>query len=798
VKRDEPPPPAPATVAPTVAATEPKQEEENYFYERRVIERDRAPRRRDDSYDDRRSEIRPRDSASQYSDDSYEYVRREKTYETSRSPSRSRSRSHSPHHRRHLAEGAVAGIGAAELLRHHRKSRGEDVGGRGKSALAGAAVGAVGAEAVSRIRSYSRRRKGSRSRSRSSSSDDRRSRRDRGRKHRSRSRSKSLSRKQLGGLAAAAAVAGLAGYALSQRGKNKETVIINDSDRRSRSRRRRASVDSYYTERTALSDGGGRALDPDHRNRRMAQVGLASAAAAGIAERIRSKSRGGRSRSKSRVRQAVPIVASGLGGAALAGLYEKNKANKEAKKEAIIQEELGRGRRARSRSRSRSVPAPYPADDRYVDDRRDMIAYGDEPIYPEPARGYYSDEEPGLYRRRHRGGSDSGSSPDTRRRSHSRSRHLAETAAVGGAAAYAGHEMGKRRERSRQRVEADRREHVSCQFESHKLTTLGYDDPPYQQAYDQDSVYSPQPQGYLPPEQHAYQNQSAYPGGTYFPPPPTGEYAREAAPAAAADAPYPAYNPADFAHGGTQPYPQTHGAYGDSEATLGAPYPNDTFAGDPRYQAPNPAAHDNRNRGGRTPGPDDVSAPTTTTTNQPSVVASDPQDAGTSSVPAHEYADSTKRADVGIADGMSTPRAPRSRSQSRVRFNLDANETHSPEARRSDERHTDTESSSDRKHRRNRKRREDGRSRDGGDGHRSHGLMHDKYEGEPESDSDGTIELPDRFDEHGNRKPERDPLAEGLNRILGDVGFGDILGRLAGGTHDDDEGGRSGRRRHRH
>jgi hypothetical protein len=109
-----------------------------------------------------------------------------------------------------------------------------------------------------------------------------------------------------------------------------------------------------------------KARDPEHRNRRIAQAGLASAAVAGIFERVRSKSRGkngnARSRSKSRIRTGVPIAAAGLGGAALAGLYEKTQAGKAAKKQAIIDDELSRGRRrsSRSRSRSRSVPAPYP------------------------------------------------------------------------------------------------------------------------------------------------------------------------------------------------------------------------------------------------------------------------------------------------------------------------------------------------------------------------------------------------------------------------------------------------------
>ncbi|KAK1810077.1 hypothetical protein LTR12_015556 [Friedmanniomyces endolithicus] len=790
--RQEDPPPAPsvhpaASIHPT-ASIHPapsvnraqsthseKAEEENYFYERRVVERDRGPRRRDDSYDDRRSEVRPRDSASQYSsDDSYEYVRRERI----RDDSRDGGREGSPKHRRHLAEGAIAGIGAAEIFRSHKKNQGENVGGRAKSAVAGAAVGALGAEAVSRVRAFSRRRK-SRTPSPDDSYDDRRDRRRDKRKEHTRDRSKSLSRaQQLGALAAVTAVGALAGYALKKKGNNETVIIKDEAPRRSRSRRRRASADSSYTENTMLSEGGGRALDPEHRNRRMAQAGLATAAAAGIWDRVRSKSRGGRS--QSRVKQAVPIVASGLGGAALAGLYEKNKATKEAKKAAIIEGELGRGRgtsRRRSRSRSRSAPAPYPADDRYVDDRG-LIAYGHEPIYPDQQRGYYSDEEPGRYRRRHHGGSSSGSSPDTRRRpSHSRSRSrgpgMAGVGAAAGAAAIAAHEIGKRRERSRQREEVQNRRN---------------DEEPHQygnEPYPLDSP-TPQPGGYLPPHQQGgYGNEPAYPSSSYFPPPPTDEYARgEPEPA-----PYPQYNPADFAQGGPQqPYHQSYGGYGESDATLGAPHPNDTFAGDPRYGAtPDAAPYDERNRGRN---PENVSAPVPAVAEQ--------EHAGTFQVPAQSLA---QDADINtLADGVITPRQARSRSQSRVRFNLDANQAISPEASRkgiNDERHTDSESNGDDRHHRRRRRGGDERGR-GGDGHRdSPGSTRDpRYE--RENDSDNTVELPERFDEQGNRKPDGDPLADGITKFLGGTGFADLLGRLGGGGGGDEEDtGRSGRRRHR-
>lgn len=624
VRREEPPSPAPVATPTATEKSEKKEPDEDYFYERRIIER-----KRPDEYD-RRTEIRPRDSASQYSsDDSYEYVRRERVVDGSR------SRDHSPHHKRHLAEGALAGIAAGEIVRHHKKSQGEKPPGRGRSLIGGAALGAVGAEALSRVRSLHR---GSRSRSRSSSREFRRDRRDR-KGRRSRSRSKSMSRvQQLGGLAAVAAVGALAGYAL-KKGGNKDTVIIKDGDRRSRSRRRRGSYDSYM-------DGPpppDKALNPEHRNRRIAQAGLASAAAAGIWEKVRSRSRPkSRQRSKSRLRTGVPIAAAGLGGAALAGLYEKNKASKEAKKEAIIADEMHRGRGRRSRSRSRSL-GPY--DDEYDRRRggeRDMIAYGNDPIYPDD-RPYYSDEEPGMYRRRHNGGSSGGSSPDNRRRSRSRNRHLGEAAAVGAAAGFAGHEMGKRRERSR--ADRERRGKNSTAFTIYEHSNqhdLGQD--PY--GYDNDPVYSPPPMGhnagYFPPgqQQNAPYGNQQYPNNHYFPPPPTDDQPRGALPAEGQSA-YPTYNPADYGqsgahpHGGpadyaqapnapyNQPYGQSYAPHGESEANLGAaPYPpHDTYAGDARHaphDASGAAAHGQQHEGwrgaeggGGSRDPENVSVPNT-------------------------------------------------------------------------------------------------------------------------------------------------------------------------------------------
>ncbi|RMY66343.1 hypothetical protein D0863_08511 [Hortaea werneckii] len=788
VKREEPPPPAPAPPPP--------EPEENYFYERRIRELDR-PRRRSDSYE---RSVRPRDSASQWSDDSYEYVRRERIYDEGGSRSRSRfsSRSRSPHHKRHLAEGALAGLGAAEILGHHRRERGEG-GNRVGRDVAGAALGAVGAEAIHRYRSKSRRWR-SRSRSRSGSFDRYY---DGPRRRRSRSQSLDLSKAQkLGGLAAVAGVAALAGYAIKNRNKKNETIIVNEGrPRRSRSRRRRASVDSYMSP----SEAGSKAHSPEHKNRRIAQAGLASAAAAGIWEKVRSRSRGGRARSKSRIRQGAPIAAAGLGGAALAGLYEKNKANQESKKAAIIEDEKGRGRRRRSRSRSRSVPAPYPASERSVNEPP-MIAYGHDPIYPESARGYYSDEEPGMYRRRHGRASSGGSSPDTRRRSgsrrsrsRSRAKDLAGAGAAAGVAGVAAHEYGKRKERSRNR-EAESRRREDERYEDRYRGDGDHYEPPYDHP------------GYLPPQAHApYDNHQAYPGGHYFPPPPTDDHVYDQAAPPQQPNPYPAYNPADYAQGGPQhqPYPHPYGAY-DSEANLGAPYPggNETFAGDTRY-APTPE-HDGR----RGRNPDDVSrAPTANTTAK-------------AKPPSPSVSEATERGGTQDADGVETPSRPpqqqqRERSQSRVRFNLDNNTEHSPETRRKnhmkdkqkEEEREDSNGSARTKKKRSRRRDRDDQYESGGETNErsrrrpssSSKSKKDKYEREEPEDgdsSDGTVELPPRFDKHGDRlhDDDDDPLANTLHKFLGRAGFTDFLSHLGGGDdeNDDRRGRGEGGVRHRH
>lgn len=161
-------------------------------------------------------------------------------------------------------------------------------------------------------------------------------------------------------------------------------------------------------------------------------------------------------------------------------------------------------------------------------------------------------------------------------------------------------------------------------------------------------------------------------------------------------------------------------------------------------------------------------------------------------------------ANQGVFDTDALDNAPCARSTSRVRFNLDANEAHSPEKqRKKEERYSDSETSGDRKRRsRRRRQRHDD---DDNSSSRGGGLMHDPYDRPPSSgshrrrhshggrgreeddseESDGTIELPDRFDEHGNRKMEG---GDALQHLLGN-----LAGRFLGGGEDD----AGGRRRYR-
>ena len=493
-----------------VARREPRRGEE-YFYEKKVKEVEPPRREREDEFYDRRErEVSPHDSVSQVgrrdrsrhrdredeSDDSMVYVRKETREEDY-------SRDESPNHRRHLAEGVIAGVGAAELLRHHRNKEGKETSGTlgrlGRDVGAGA-LGAIGAEAItrarSRYRSKSRRRDQSRSRSRSRS-DSRETRKSRGRKNkkesRSRSRSESRSKlKTLGGLGlAAAGIAAAAAYAQKKSNDKKEA---EEGRGRSRSRSRTGVAESPVGVGGVPDD----ARNPKHRNKRIAEAGLGGVVVAGLIEGARARSQAKKGeRSRSRLRQGLEVAAAGLGSAAIAGIYERNK----GKKEAVAAEKVrGKDERRTARERSRSASRP-PVGPYYEGNRNatmsdpGLIEYGDGPMYgnnygadyygrPAQQENYYSDamvpavapavapaaaaygareardRSRSRSRDRRRSTSSSPEPNDRRRRRHRKDRSQSaggDVAAVGGAglgaAALSEHErkQRKREEKARRR-----------------------------------------------------------------------------------------------------------------------------------------------------------------------------------------------------------------------------------------------------------------------------------------------------------------------------------------------------------
>ncbi|KAJ5605964.1 hypothetical protein N7510_008745 [Penicillium lagena] len=514
-----------------------------------------SSRRRDRDYDERRSrrELSPGDSVSQAtrhrsdrdqdysSDDSMVYIRKETETRGNYDPDH-------PHHRRHMAEGALAAAGAAELFRSHRKKSGEDVshgvGRLGKTVGAGA-LGAVAVNAASHARDYYR----SKSRHRSRSIDDdhrshRHSHHDRGRRSRSRSQSNSHTRHLIELGLGAAAVAGA--VAVMKNKKDKD-------ERRSRSRTRSKSRGRGLS--TARSEPD-EARSASQRRKHMAGAGLAGAAVAGLVERHRSRSRARKGeRSHSRIRQVLPVLAAGLGTAAATGFYEKKKAEKDAAKEGVSRD----GRRSRSRSQSAAPVGMYPDPSRTS---AGLIEYGNDPVagsipaehyYGQPTSPggpYYSDGAEYGSRRHSRtrnlSGSDSGSDGEGRHRRRSKHRkHRSRSRDIAGAAlgatglGYAAHKYSQRKDRKQAEKEG---RYVD---DDHR--------DPYEEGYDPEPYPpSPHPAGGPPPDPRYY------PNGTYFPPPPGSTPNLGAATAP--------YNPPDYPPPpGAAPPPQPY-SYGAGQA----------------------------------------------------------------------------------------------------------------------------------------------------------------------------------------------------------------------------------------
>ncbi|KAL9137202.1 MAG: hypothetical protein Q9175_001596 [Cornicularia normoerica] len=794
-----------------------EDEEEDYYYERRTRRIDGRDRD-DDEYEsshrrrDRERDVSPGDSISQYgrdrrrdydSDSSYEYIKRETREDYS---------DEEPRHRRHLAEGAAVGLGAAELLRHHRKKKGEDEGGRGSRVgkdVGAAALGAIGAEAVTRARSHyrSKSRRGSRDRgSRDRGSRDRDRDREGRRKHkRDKSRGKERSRSEsnhrvrnLAGLGlGAAAVAAAVGYA------NRNAKKSEAQDRRSRSRTRRNSVGALPPPEEADD-----ARNASHRNKKIAQAGLAGAAVAGLVERARSKSRGGgkRDRSKSRLRQGLPIAATALGSAAVAGLYEKQQAGKK-EKEARREERAAR-RSARSRSRSQgyegSREAPPLGDPA-------LIEYGQDPVYnqggvpdfynrPASQQGYYNNTEDAMVPAAAAGAaygaqaqrdmdkgqrqrSISSESDDARRRrrhrrhksgsrSRSRSRNATTAALAAGAAGLAASEHEKRKQRKREKKEERRRQELAerasygqdpyaqQQYQPNSPPPAGFpiegQQTPYYPPGQEYPGVTPAPVGQLHPD-YNYPPQTGYTppvSDTYSPPPGAAGYPQQPREPRRADENVSAelfHNAANndvplSSNNDALPLPNHDTPLYDSN---GAPF----------YYEPNNFSGEGVN----TPRPQSSSRPglQRRASSQPPPTTKTVQFA----------------LDTPPSSGPNSPKQIRKRRQ------------HASSSKHSQHDGYDSEDGSS--------SRDKSRS---GRRHHSRSSSENQLESSSPAESDSTVELPERFDERGRPLPQQDddPMAH-IEELLGGRGS---VGRLLqnfglGGGSDDDDGDRDRRRRRR-
>jgi hypothetical protein len=382
-----------------VVRREPSEEEYWYRHERREVGPHRGERDREWGAVGR-YEPRHRDSR----DDDY-YVRRTVVR---------RERSESPHHKRYLAEGALAAAGITALLAARRDKDGELQENRGKKVIAGAALGALGTEAMRRAHSAY----GDRWRDGDESPD----------RH-------SMLKKGLGVAAVALAAAGAAKYYQTNK-------VDKEESHRGRSRRRSKYSGDEYSRSPIRSRSRRRSLST------VAKAALGTAATAGIVKHIRdrSKSKGrsrhssssrSRSRSKSRLRRGAEIAGAAAAAGVATKMWKNHKEKKEAREYSSDEDDHRRGRHSHSRSRSRSrSQARSLRTDSAADPELGLVEYGNDPLPPTNRRsgqGYESEAEERRERRRRRHRDRSSSLSDTTERKRSKSR-LRDMAAAGAAA----------------------------------------------------------------------------------------------------------------------------------------------------------------------------------------------------------------------------------------------------------------------------------------------------------------------------------------------------------------------------
>ncbi|KAK2680829.1 hypothetical protein RAB80_002622 [Fusarium oxysporum f. sp. vasinfectum] len=298
----------------------PSEEEYYYRHEHRDSRGDR-------DYAIERYDRRRRDHGYHSDDDDY-YVRRKVI--------RRREGSESPHHKRHLAEGALAGAGVTALLNSRRDSYGELPENRGRKVIAGAALGALGTEALRRARSaYGDRWHGDdESRRRGYYSDDY-----------SRSRSRSIIRK---------------------------TTTTKSTSRGSR--RRSLSTAA----KAALGTVAAAGIAKHIRNRSKSSRGRSSSRSSSSRSRSRS-----RSRSKSRLRRGAEIAGAAVAAKAAHHVWKKRKEKKDGSDSSSDDEYYRRGpsrSRSRSRSKARSIRSERGTDP----ELGPVVEYGTDPLATQP------------------------------------------------------------------------------------------------------------------------------------------------------------------------------------------------------------------------------------------------------------------------------------------------------------------------------------------------------------------------------------------------------------------------------
>ena len=424
--------------------------EDDYYYrhERREV----GPYRGDRDYAVARYERRRRDD-DYYSDDD-DYYRRRTVVR--------RERSSSTHHKRHLAEGALAGAGITALMSSRRDEYGDLPENRGRKVLAGAALGALGTEALRRAHSAYEDRYGD-----GRESPDHHSRLKKG----------------LGIAAVALAAAGAAKYYQSNKVEKEEA-------RRGRSRTRGYHSGDDYS-RSVSRVTRSRTRSRKRSISTVAKAALGTAATAGIIKHFRDKSRsksrhGSRSRSKSMLRRGAEVASVAAAAGVANKLWKNHKDKKDARDYSPSDDGRDYDRRSRSRgvsrdrgmsrtrSRSRSM-ARSPHSPSRADPELGLVEYGNDPLPPEPsssaARYHESQSEDKRRRRRRRRDLSGSPSPENLERKRSKSR-MRDMAAAGAAALGIKEFKNRKDQEKRERRSRERRSRSRADDERRKSGTL--------------------------------------------------------------------------------------------------------------------------------------------------------------------------------------------------------------------------------------------------------------------------------------------------------------------------------------